>query len=62
MRETLMKQKRVAEHLEELNRACKGASVGRASHRCELLEQEFMRTVASAVRHTSELPVPKSAP
>jgi hypothetical protein len=62
MRDTLIQKRPVAEVLKERDHACKGASVGRASARCLQLDQEFMKTVASVVRQTPDLPPPASVP
>lgn len=52
----------VAEAHERRRKACKGASVGRATGDCQALDGEFLEAVANYVRQTEELPQPNKFP
>ncbi len=62
MRDALMANPEVAEHFEIHKKACKGASVGRASNDCEKVDKKFKQVVAEAVRTSPELPHPAEVP
>jgi hypothetical protein len=62
MQEALMKDSTIANSFEERRKACKGASVGLVTQRCEELDKEFMHNVAEYVRNTEELPEPSALP
>lgn len=62
MQDALLDDSEVEEMVQERRKACKGASIGRVTARCEELDKKLPGVIADYVRNTSELPAPQVYP
>jgi hypothetical protein len=62
MQEALREDQRVLSTYRERRKECKGASIGRVTKRCEVLDGELGDVIAEYVRNQQDLPTPASHP
>lgn len=62
MQEALLNDETIKQTYRERRKECRGASIGRVTKRCEVLDGQLGDVIAEYVRESSELPLPSAAP